>query len=90
MDLGDGDLAQLRFTLNVDAEAPTPDVPALDRKLDDMVRGWVPSVEEALAKIVSGTRATKLALTYAPCFPQAIARVTPPRMRRSTSSISTR
>src|SRR5437868_1573674 len=71
VDLGDGDLAQLRFTLNVDAKRATPDVPALDRKLDDMVRGWVPSVEEALAKIVSGTRATKLALTYAPCFPQA-------------------
>jgi glutamate dehydrogenase len=71
VDLGDGDLALLRFTLNVDAKRKTPDVKALDRKLDDMVRGWVPSVEAALAKLVSGTRATKLALTYAPCFPPA-------------------
>ena len=71
VDLGDGDLALLRFTLNVSAKAPTPDVDALDRRLDAMVRGWAPSVEEALGELVSATRATRLTLTYAPAFPQA-------------------
>ncbi len=69
--LGDGDLALLRFTLNVSARAPTPDVDALDRQLDAMVRGWAPSVEEALGALVGTSRATRLALTYAPAFPQA-------------------
>ncbi len=36
-----------------------------------MVRGWAPSVEEALGGLVGVTRATRLALTYAPAFPQA-------------------
>jgi glutamate dehydrogenase len=64
VDLGDGDLALVRYTLNVDAKTPTPDVAALDRKLDAMVRGWAPSVEEALGEVVGATRATRLALTY--------------------------
>jgi len=71
VDLGDGDLALLRFTLNVSAKTPTPDVEALDQRLDAMVRGWAPSVEEALGELVGTTRATRLALTYAPAFPQA-------------------
>ena len=71
VDLGDGDLALLRFTLNVAAKTPTPDVDALDRQLDAMVRGWAPSVEEALGELVGATRATRLTLTYAPAFPQA-------------------
>lgn len=71
VDLGDGDLALLRFTLNVDAKTRTPDVKELDRKLDAMLRGWLPSVEEALGALVGASRATRLALTYAPCFPQA-------------------
>jgi glutamate dehydrogenase len=71
VDLGDGDLALLRFTLNVSARTPTPDVAALDRRLDAMVRGWAPSVEEALGELVGAARATRLTLTYAPAFPQA-------------------
>jgi glutamate dehydrogenase len=70
VDLGDGDLALVRYTLNVDAKTPTPDVKALDRKLDAMVRGWVPGVEEALGEIVGGTRATRLALTWLDQFPE--------------------
>ena len=71
VDLGDGDLALVRFTVNVSAKTPTPDVDALDRQLDAMVRGWAPSVEEALGELVGPTRATRLTLTYAPGFPQA-------------------
>ncbi|MEA3011654.1 MAG: glutamate dehydrogenase [Sphingomonadales bacterium] len=70
VDLGDGDLALVRYTLNIDAKRPTPDVKALDKRLDEMVRGWVPSVEEALGGIVGPARATRLALTYLDQFPE--------------------
>jgi glutamate dehydrogenase len=70
VDLGDGDLALVRYTLNVGAKQPTPDVKALDRQLDAMVRGWEPSVEEALGELVGARGATKLALTYLGQFPE--------------------
>ena len=69
VDLGDGDLAVLRFTLNVDAKTPTPNAAALDQRLDEMVRGWEPAVEEALGELVGAARATRLAMTYAASFP---------------------
>ena len=64
VELGDGDLALIRYTLYVGPETPTPDVAALDRRLDEMVRGWEPSVEEALGDLVGPQRATRLALSY--------------------------
>ena len=69
VDLGDGDLALVRYTLNVEAKTPTPDAAALDKRLDAMVRGWEPAVEEALVDLVGGPRATRLTLTYAAAFP---------------------
>jgi len=69
VDLGDGDLALVRYTLNVDAKTPTPDVALLDQKLDFMVRGWEPHVEEALGALVGEARATRLTMTYAAAFP---------------------
>jgi glutamate dehydrogenase len=69
VELGEGDLALLRYTLDVDAAAPTPDHGDLNRKLDVMVRGWEPSVEEHLVERVGSGRATRLALTYAGGFP---------------------
>ncbi len=50
-------------------EDPTPDVRELNRRLDAMVRGWEPSVEEALIGRVGAGRATRLTLTYAGDFP---------------------
>jgi glutamate dehydrogenase len=70
VDLGDGDLALVRYTLNVDAKRPTPNVAVLDRQLDAMVRGWAPSVEEALGDLVGEARATRLAITYLDQFPE--------------------
>ncbi len=70
VDLGDGDLALVRYTLNVDAKRPTPDIEALDRRLDAMVRGWEPSVEEALGALVSARQATRLAITYLDKLPE--------------------
>jgi glutamate dehydrogenase len=56
VELGDGDLALIRYTLDIEASAPLPDSDALDRQLDDMVRGWEPSVEEALGAMVGPAR----------------------------------
>jgi glutamate dehydrogenase len=78
VELGDGDLALVRYTFYVDASLPTPDVAALDRQLDAMVRGWEPSVEEALGKLVGPARATRLALTYLEDFPDTYRAVTEP------------
>ena len=69
VELGEGDLALVRYTLDIERTDPTPDVKELNRKLDDMVRGWEPSVEEALIERVGAGRATRLTLTYAGSFP---------------------
>jgi glutamate dehydrogenase len=71
VELGDGDLALIRYTLSVQAKTPTPDAAALDRRLDAMVRGWEPAVEEALGEAVGAQRATRLAITYLDDFPEA-------------------
>jgi glutamate dehydrogenase len=71
VELGDGDLALIRYTLYVGADTPTPDVAALDRRLDAMVRGWAPAVEEALGDLVGPQRATRLALSYLDDFGEA-------------------
>ncbi|PWG03844.1 glutamate dehydrogenase [Sphingosinicella humi] len=70
VELGDGDLALVRYTLDVDAATPLPDVAALDERLDAMVRGWEPSVEEALGTLVGPARATRLALSILDDFPE--------------------
>ena len=71
VDLGDGDLALVRYTLIVDPKRPTPDSVELDRRLDAMVRGWEPSLEEALGTMVGPTRAARLTMTHAAAFPPA-------------------
>ncbi|HEV2866016.1 MAG TPA: NAD-glutamate dehydrogenase domain-containing protein, partial [Allosphingosinicella sp.] len=69
VDLGDGDLALLRYTFTIDSERPTPDAAALDRQLDEMVRGWEPAVEAKLVELAGANRATRLTLGFAPSFP---------------------
>jgi glutamate dehydrogenase len=71
VELGDGDLALVRYTYYVDPSSPTPDTQALDRRLDAMVRGWEPAVEEALGEIVGPARATRLALSYMDDLPES-------------------
>ncbi|WP_395622908.1 NAD-glutamate dehydrogenase [Sphingomonas daechungensis] len=65
---GEGDLALIRYTQYIDNDAPTPDARALDDRLNQMVRGWAPAVEEALIASVGAPRATRLTLTYAGGF----------------------
>src|SRR4029453_14233249 len=69
VELGEGDLALIRYTLDIERTDPTPDVRDLNRRLDAMVRGWEPNVEEALIERVGAGRATRLTLTYAGNFP---------------------
>ena len=71
VELGEGDLALIRYTLDIESDQPTPNAKALDRKLDAMVRGWLPSVEEALIAEVGPGRATRLTLSYGGAFPDA-------------------
>jgi glutamate dehydrogenase len=78
VELGEGDLALIRYTLDIESDAPTPDVQQLNRKLDAMVRGWEPSVEEALIGLVGAGRATRLALSYAGEFPENYRALTSP------------
>jgi len=78
VELGEGDLALIRYTLDIEADDPTPDAKLLDRKLDAMVRGWEPSVEEALIDLVGAGRATRLALSFAGEFPDTYCSQTSP------------
>ena len=71
VELGDGDLSLIRYTLNIDPTRPLPNVQELDRRLDEMVRGWEPGVEEALGGIVGPARATRLALSIVDDFPES-------------------
>ncbi|HEX8257975.1 MAG TPA: NAD-glutamate dehydrogenase domain-containing protein [Allosphingosinicella sp.] len=71
VELGDGDLALIRYTLSVSPATPLPDVDVLDERLDAMVRGWEPSVEEALGALVGPARATRLAIGFVDDFPES-------------------
>lgn len=69
--LEEGGLAMLRITLDLRDGGVVPDGDALDRQVRQMVRGWVPAVEEALAEAEEAGRAATLAQRYAPGFPLA-------------------
>ena len=69
VELGDGDLALIRYTQYIAAEAPDPDHEALDAAVVEMVRGWAPAVESELINAAGAPRATRLALTYIGAFP---------------------
>ena len=65
VETGEGSLALIRYTQYIDNDAPTPDSQVLDARLNHMVRGWTPAVEEALIERVGAQRATRLTITYA-------------------------
>jgi glutamate dehydrogenase len=77
VDLGDGDLALVRYTMYIDPAQETPDIAALDQQLDAMVRGWEPAVEEVLGELVGAARATRLGLSYLAQFPESYRMRTP-------------
>ncbi|WP_176595003.1 MULTISPECIES: NAD-glutamate dehydrogenase [Sphingobium] len=67
--LEESGLALLRITLDLRDGGVEPDEQPLDRQLKQMVRGWLPAVEEALADSEEAGRAATLAQRYAPGFP---------------------
>ncbi|MBH1993308.1 MAG: NAD-glutamate dehydrogenase, partial [Sphingomonadaceae bacterium] len=67
--LEEGGLALLRITLDLRDGGVVPDDAVLDGQLKQMVRGWVPAVEEALAQSEEPGRAAALAQRFAPGFP---------------------
>jgi glutamate dehydrogenase len=69
VELGDADLALIRYTQYIDEEAVSPDAEALDAAVVEMVRGWAPAVESELISAAGAPRATRLALTYINSFP---------------------
>src|SRR3982750_4183792 len=69
VELGDGDLALIRYTQYIDEQAPLPAVAGLDAAVVEMVRGWSPAVEAELISAAGAPRATRLALTYINAFP---------------------
>lgn len=69
--LEESGLALLRITLDLRDGGAVPDESPLDRQLKQMVRGWLPAVEEALAETEEPGRAAALAQRYAPGFPMA-------------------
>ena len=70
VELGDADLALIRYTQYIDDKAPLPNGKALDAAVVEMVRGWSPAVEAALIEAAGASRATRLALTYINTFPE--------------------
>jgi len=68
LELGEGELALLRFTFPIDPSSNLPDEDALDSALKEMVRGWAPAVEAELIAAAGAPRATRLALSYLPAF----------------------
>ena len=79
VELGDGDLALIRYTLRTAADTAPPDAAALDARLVEMVRGWAPAVESALVARVGSGRATRLAFTYLDALPDGYRAVINPR-----------
>lgn len=67
--LEESGLALLRITLDLRDGGVEPDEQPLDRQLKQMVRGWLPAVEEALADSEDAGRAAALAQRYAHGFP---------------------
>jgi glutamate dehydrogenase len=69
IDLGDGDLALIRYTVSIAEGGTRPDAEPLDRRIEQMVRGWSPAVEAALTDRVGASRAARLTLSHAGAFP---------------------
>jgi glutamate dehydrogenase len=69
MALEDGGAALLRYTLDLRGGGIVPDTEALNAQLEQMVRGWQPEVEGALARRGDPGRAAALAARFAPLFP---------------------
>jgi len=69
INLGDGEVALIRYVLDMRGAESAPDDEVLDRQFQLMVRGWVPAVEEELSALGEESRAAALTRRYADAFP---------------------
>ncbi|MFV0644589.1 MAG: NAD-glutamate dehydrogenase [Sphingomonadaceae bacterium] len=65
-----GNLAMLRFVMDIRDGDGTPDPAALEEKLQTMLRGWSEAVEVELAAGEDSARAAAIAARFADAFPQ--------------------
>lgn len=66
-----GNLAMLRFVLDIRGSKSKFDEAALEARLEDMLRGWGEAVERHLAEHEDPARAVAIAARYADAFPQS-------------------
>ncbi|MBY6219000.1 NAD-glutamate dehydrogenase [Qipengyuania aquimaris] len=66
-----GNLAMLRFVLDIRDGAKAPDEKALELQLQTLLRGWNEAVENELLDMVEKGRAAGLAMRFADSFPTA-------------------
>ncbi len=71
IDLDDSGIALIRYTFDIRDGGKAPDVASLNHWLADVLRGWRPAVEAALAANDDASSATRLAIKYANAFPIA-------------------
>ncbi len=69
--LEESGLALVRFTFDLRDGGHMPDAHALDQQLEQMLRGWVPAVEQGLVDLGEGNRAAVLAQRYAGGLPMS-------------------
>ncbi len=71
VDLNDAGIALIRYTLDVRDGEEAPDEAALNLWLEELVRGWQPAIDAALARRIGHEKAQALASRFAPHMPQA-------------------
>src|SRR3569623_269241 len=82
-------VAMIRYTIDLRGRDSMPDEAVLDQRLARMMRGWAPGVEAALTEL-DPTRATRLTLRWANCFPQSYRTLsTPDEAARDILALST-
>lgn len=76
--LEDGEVALIRYVLDLRGAGRMPDAAALDDRLVRMMRGWSAAVEAALVDQAGAGRAARLALRFASQFPVNYRNSSPP------------
>ena len=69
--LDESGLALVRFTFDLRDGGTMPDADALNHQIAQLLRGWVPAVEQGLIDLGEGSRAAVLAQRYAPTLPMS-------------------
>ena len=64
-----GNLAMLRFVLDIREAKTTIDEAAIEHQMQNMLRGWGEAVEQELGEFLEGSRAAAIATRFADVFP---------------------